>query len=247
MGILHRNPRNLLIDSVNASVKRDLLPSAEKDCYERFIVFRVLNYIMHAEWFTLCDMLEEHGMMRHKIKQHTKKCMDEYKKYQDIVKSSFTEEARYLEYDLLIDAHHRVEKQISTMRACFLAFLNKGDYKYADLLAQAAVPLEVAGLINYLWPMFFAKYRRVCGVDFSPCYKYADMTTFIKYLNDIARELMERNTILDFSKDDNCAKSQREFEQAVIAEDTLNDAAHTALSYLRENRINKSSDNKTNE
>lgn len=227
--------KNLLCESLKKSLTTVRDNGVAQRCFdnarERFTIFHILNYIMYTEALNAFDKIEECGLMRHEVKRHKKMCDKEWERYQHTTRKSMNDDSWYLMQDYCMAAHDSIENDLILMRWSFHNYLLKLKCNNAEVISYLSVALKIADLILILWPKYFETYKRICGLDFTINFTYADMHVFIHFLKALAEALSQGNVGVDYGQDTACLNAMIVVENKMADDNFLDKAAMQALSY----------------
>lgn len=231
--IKKKNIPNLVLECIKKPIvtayESGLTDKSIEDCRSRFTIFHILNYIMYTETLDLFDKLDEKGMMKHKVKKCASVIHADWARYQREMRKDMEDSAWYLVQDFCMAAHESINSDLTILRISFHNYLLKKKVKNADVIAGVSVPLKIGDTILILWNAYFKTYQRVCGLDFSSDFAYANMSHLIHYLKELGALLSVGYTI-DYNDDVNCVNAQAVLENHLANDDFQNMAAVKALS-----------------
>lgn len=230
-------PVDLLANARMTALKRvdksGLANACYAECRKRFNLFNILNYIMYTEAVDGFDILEECGLMRQKVKQYRVCCDKMWAKYQKELRSLMREDAWYLNQDYFMAMHETIQTEISNLRDAFTQCLSRDGVQHVDAIAQLAVAINFAGLLEGLWDSYFKTFKRICGLDFTKEFRYADLRGMLFYLRRMADVIPCGQRNLDYSSEITCVDAILAIDARIRDENTFNIAAKQALGYSK--------------
>lgn len=227
--------KNLLEQAERKALKKDLAVKCYNECKDRFGIFHVLNYIAYTETLNAFSMMEERGIMRFSIKKMRRKVDSYWKAYFNFMRRNMDDDDWCLVQDYCMSAHNALDGEIEAMTRSFEPYINlrcsSSHMVHADILAQLSVAVKVGDIATALWSEYFNGYKRICGLDFSHDFDYANLQPMFKTMLSIAYELMPRATVIDYNNDDASKAAMEAFDERISDTKFLDDAALRAIGF----------------
>ncbi len=227
--------RNYVIEAVKGRYQKEISSKhAEKiyrECVEHFTIFHVLNYCMYAEALEAFDSLEEKGLLKHKVKMLAKKCEMSWNKYQAFLKKTMATDAYGLIIDCCIQSHALLENELMYIRVASHNVFLAHKAPNADICARLVSAVCVGDVLDKLWVSYFKFYQKLCALDFSKYFQYANIQDVYKNIKNLFDELYICKDDIILIKDKAYARAYAAFGNKVSDMKFIDEAARKAISF----------------
>lgn len=223
---------NYISECAKKAYNKELVGKAYEDCRMRFNLFHVLNYLMHEEALKAIDVLEEQKALKFNKKKYWKCSLKVYDTYRYDMQRSSEYAAWFLLQDYCNAAYEDLEPKLTMLEVNSANYMYKMKYtKNVVPLSKLVCALKIGELITTLRPKYFQTYKKICGVDFSKSFAYADMKEYIRNLLLLYEALAKGQPKIDFGEDIPTRNSATVIEDRLAEDDFLDKAAVKALQY----------------
>lgn len=166
-----------------------VLLSAEKECRTRFWSQVCLCVLICEELFyDAYDICEERGIIRFNNKRLLKMCKESFGKFDRWLAQS---EAYCLICDYGIQAHKRLEKQLSDLYLTFKFYLERKGQDDTEFKAHILVVLTIMHFSVDLYDEFFCLYKIRFGIDLNKDYLPARIKVAADNFNSFVENIIQ--------------------------------------------------------
>lgn len=181
------------------------------------------------------EMIEERGLVRHRVKKLMKVCRAFYDKYKEKMEKAMPTNTWYLLQDWCNLAQEKAEIPLAHLRYAMQDYLANQPEKHRnhDIIAQGMTAQIMSQIIHDTWNDFFKSYKALCGLNFEKDFTYADMSPYMRTFQTICDEISHGNPSVDFGNDKRCVDAFRALKNKMDNEDFFDKSAEQAVLYNR--------------